>query len=153
MNLRTQKRIAADILKVGINRVKFDSEKANEIKEAITKSDMRSLIKEGVVSKKPMLSQSKARARKIKEQKRKGNRKGPGSKKGTKNARLRSKTIWVTKIRVLRRFLKDLRAKKLLESKDYRSLVLKAKGGFFRNKRHIKLYVTERKLVKGAKDE
>jgi len=153
MNLKTQKRIAADILKVGINRVKFDSEKLSEIKEAITKSDMRSLIGEGLVSKRPFLSQSKARARKIKEQKKKGNRKGPGSRKGTKNARLRSKTIWVTKIRVLRRFLKELKGKSMLESGDYRNLVLKSKGGFFRSRRHLKLYINEHKLVKGSSGE
>ncbi|MAG52937.1 MAG: 50S ribosomal protein L19e [Nanoarchaeota archaeon] len=153
MNLKTQKRIAADIMKVGSNRVKFDEERLDDIKEAITKTDMRSLVKEGAVSKKPYLSQSKVRARKIKEQKKKGNRKGPGTKKGTKNARLRPKRIWVNKIRVLRKFLKELKVKNMIESKNYRNLILKSKGGFFRSKRHLKLYINEHKLLKGGDDE
>ena len=152
MNLKTQKRIAAQILKVGVNRVVFDLERLNDIKEAITKSDMRGLIKEKVVSKKPYLSQSRVRARKVMEQKKKGKRKGPGSRKGSKNARIRSKTIWVRKIRVLRGFLKELKDKKMLESKDYRELFLKSKGGYFRSKRHLKLYVNEHKLLKGVEE-
>ena len=114
---------------------------------------MRSLIKEGVVSKKPLLSQSRVRARKIKEQKKKGGRKGPGSKKGSKNARIRNKTLWVRKIRVLRKFLRELKAKEMLDTKDYRELLLKSKGGYFRSKRHLKLYVNERKLLKGVEEK
>jgi large subunit ribosomal protein L19e len=151
MKLRTQKRIAASVLKVGTNKVKFDSDRLGDIKEAITKTDMRSLVKEGVVSKKPVVGQSRSRARKITLQKRKGLRKGPGSRKGTKNARLRRKTIWVVKIRVLRKFLKELKTKKLIESGNYRALMLRAKGGFFRSKRHLKLYLNEHRMLKEKK--
>ena len=152
MNLKTQKRIAAQILKVGITRVKFDSDKLSEIKEAITKTDIRSLIKEGVISGKPYLSQSRVRARKIKEQRKKGRRKGAGSKKGTKNARSNRKTLWVTKIRLLRSFLRELKTNGKIEVKDYRNLILKSKGGFFRSKRHLKLFITEKKMVKENKE-
>tara|TARA_Y100000310_G_scaffold342571_1_gene446367 strand:- start:761 stop:1225 length:465 start_codon:yes stop_codon:yes gene_type:complete len=154
MNLKTQKRIAASILKVGVNRIKLDNEKLDDIKEAITRTDIKSLINQGLISKKPFLSQSKGRARKIKEQKRKGNRKGPGSRKGTKNARLRRKTLWVTKIRVLRKLLRELKGKKLIDSKNYRTLILRSKGGFFRSKRHLKLFISEHKMVEEKdKDE
>ncbi|MBU2639558.1 MAG: 50S ribosomal protein L19e [Nanoarchaeota archaeon] len=150
MNLKTQKRIAAQILKCGTTRVTFDLERLNDIKEAITKSDMRSLIKEGVVSRKAYQSQSRARARKLSEQRRKGNRKGPGSIKGTKNARVKRKSLWVIKIRILRGLLKELKSKGKLESKEYRSLLMKSKGGYFRSKRHLKLYINEHKLTKGG---
>jgi large subunit ribosomal protein L19e len=152
MSLKTQKRIAAQILKIGVTRVRFDSEKLSEIKEAITKTDIRALIKGGVISGKPYLSQSRVRARKIKEQKKKGRRKGAGSKKGTKNARSNRKTLWVTKIRLLRSFLRELKTKGKIEVKDYRNLILKSKGGFFRSKRHLKLFITERKMVKETKE-
>lgn len=148
MKLNTQKRIAAKVLKIGINKVSFDTEKLDEIKEAITKSDIRSLVKNKVISKKAGNSQSRVRARKIKEQKKKGNRKGPGSKSGTKKARSNPKTLWVRKIRVLREFLRELKDNDKINSKDYRNLILKSKGGYFRSKRHIKLYITEHRMVK-----
>lgn len=151
MKLKTQKRIAADILKVGINRVKFDSEKLSEIKEAITKSDIRGLIKQGSIKSKPYQSQSRGRARKLLVQKRKGRRKGPGSRKGKKTARLSTKDTWMKKIRLQRKFLRLLKSKNLLIPKNYRNLILKAKGGFFRSKRHIKLFIEEHNMVEEKK--
>lgn len=148
MNLTTQKRIAAQILNIGINKVRFDNDKLNDIKEAITKSDIRSLIKSKIITVKKAMHQSRGRARIIKKQKRKGNKKGPGSRKGTKNARLNSKTVWVRKIRGLRSLLRELKMKGKLNNKDYRDLFLKSKGGLFRSKRHLKLYINEHGMVK-----
>ena len=53
----------------------------------------------------------------------------------------------MNKIRNLREFLKELKSKELIDNKNYRELYLKAKGGFFRNKRHLKTYVNERGLI------
>jgi len=47
--------------------------------------------------------------------------------------------------------LKDLRDKDLVTKKDYHELYLKSKGGFFRSKRHIKLYLEEHRLIKREK--
>jgi len=88
---------------------------------------------------------SKLRARKRKVQKRKGRQKGPGSKKGKQRS---GKREWMNKIRVQREFLKELRDKNIIDKKVYRNLYLKSKGGFFRSKRHIKLYLTEHRLGK-----
>lgn len=151
MNLRNKKRIASSILKVGLKRVKFDSDKLPEIKESITKGDIKSLIKSKVITPKKKRGISKYRARKIKLQKKKGRRKGLGSRKGKKTARLPSKKLWMGKIRAQRSLLKDLKNKKLISSKDYRILYLKAKGGFFRTKRHIKVYIKEHNLIKNEK--
>ena len=41
--------------------------------------------------------------------------------------------------------------KEFIEKKTYQKLYLKAKGGFFRNKRHIKLYLEEYGLLKKKK--
>ncbi len=151
MSLKTQRRIAAHLLKVGINRVRFDQSKLAEIKEAITKSDIRSLIKQKAVGIRPYLSHSRARIRKLIVQKRKGRRKGQGSRKGKKTARLSPKKVWMQKIRLQRGFLRLLKDKDLITTKIYRNLILKAKGGFFRSKRHIKLYINEHNLVKEKK--
>jgi len=146
MKFTTQKRIAAQILRVGTSKVWFDPDKLSDIKEAITKSDIRSLISADSISAKKSNFHSRAGARRLKIQKRKGNKKGSGSREGKTTARLSRKRVWVAKIRLQRGFLSELKQKKLLKNSDYRDLLAKAKGGFFRNKRHIKLYLEERSL-------
>ncbi|MBU1245599.1 MAG: 50S ribosomal protein L19e [Nanoarchaeota archaeon] len=151
MKVNNQKRIAADVLKCGVNRVWFDESRLDEIKEAITKADIRRLIGDKAIKAKPLQSTSRAHARKILEQKRKGRRKGSGKRKGKRTARLSDKVVWMIKVRLQRNFIKELRDKKLIAPGNYRILYRKVKGGFFRSKRHIKLYITENKLVQNVK--
>ncbi len=148
MTLKTQRRIAAQILKAGAGKIWFDPEKLGEIKEAITKSDIRSLIKAKIIKLKRLPHQSKARARRIKLKKRKGLRSGKGSRKGKKTARLSRKKIWIAKIRTQRVFLRLLMEKNLIDKKTFRDMMAKAKGGFFRNRRHIKTYLQEKNILK-----
>jgi len=49
-------------------------------------------------------------------------------------------------VRGQRNFIKELKDKSLVEGKTYRNLYSKVKGGYFRNRRHIKLYLEENKL-------
>ncbi|MBN2422501.1 50S ribosomal protein L19e [Candidatus Woesearchaeota archaeon] len=151
MKLNVQKRLVANIIKGSKKRVKFDPLRLDEIKEAITKEDIKSLIKDNAIKVVSKRGVSKGRARKKQKQRKKGLRAGPGSRKGTKNARLKRKKIWVNKIRAQRALLKELEKKKLIPKKVYRELYVKSKGGFFRSKRHIKLYLTEQGLLKTKK--
>lgn len=146
MNLASKKAIAAKILKVGVNRVWFDPDRLDEIKDALTKADIRKLIKDFAIQAKPVKSISRGRARKKLEQKRKGRRKGPGSRKGKRTARLSKKRAWIQRARPQREFIKMLREKGLITKKTYRMIYAKIKGGFFRSKRHIKLYLNEHNL-------
>jgi len=148
MNLSTQKRITAKLLKIGRNKVKFDTSKLAEIKEAITKTDLRILIKRSVISKKKKNAQSKVRVRHIKKQKSKGRRKGQGSRKGTKTARTPKKMKWMIKVRSQRNLIKGFKNKELITPETFRSLYKKIKGNLFRSKRHIKLYLKEKELFK-----
>ncbi len=144
--LKTQKRLAAQILQCSRKRVWFDSTMLEDIKEAITKADIRSLIRNKVIRKIPSKGVSRVRARKMIIQRRKGRRHGPGSIKGKRGARLSKKNAWMGRIRIQRRFLKELRDKKIVSKSNYRTLYQLAKGGFFRSKRHIKLYIEEHGL-------
>lgn len=146
MNLSNKKRIAARLLKAGETRVWFDPGRLQEIKEAITKADIRKLINDLAIQAKPKIGVSRFRARKIALQKRKGRQQGEGSKKGTFRARLPKKQEWMAKIRSQRYFLKDLKEKELVRSSDYRKLYLMCKGSFFRSIRHIKLYMEEHNM-------
>lgn len=145
--MKQKKRIAASILKTSPSKVRFIADALEEIKKAITRSDFRGLIamKKVVVSGKN--EQSRSRARKIASQKRKGRQSGVGNRKGKKFASVNRKERWMAKVRAQRVFLKELREKKILNPTNYRSLYSKSKGGYFRNKRHIKLYITERGLA------
>lgn len=146
MKLNTQRRVAASLLKCGPGRVRFDPASLSDIKEAITKSDMRLLISDGIVSKDAVKGVSRARARKLHTQKRKGLRRGSGSRKGTPSAIQDSKRQWMTQIRSQRTFIQELRESQLVSHDTYRDLYRKSKGGFFRSRRHIKLYLDDHRL-------
>jgi large subunit ribosomal protein L19e len=148
MQLKIQKRLAAQILKASENNIWLDSNRLDEIKEAITKADVKSLIKDNAIKAKKIKGISRYRARKRREQKRKGRRSGFGSIKGGKHARLSKKRGWINHIRIQRLFLQNLRDKEVIDASSYRSLYMKSKGGFFRSKRHIKIYMKEHGIGK-----
>jgi large subunit ribosomal protein L19e len=146
MELNVQKQLAAQVLKCSPKRVRFDQERLAEIKEGITKGDIRSLIKQGAIQGIQKQGISRLRAKERQSQRKKGRQRGHGSRKGSKNARLSQKGQWMDRVRLQRAFLKELKAKKLVETETYHTLYLKAKGGFFRSIRHMKIYMTENKL-------
>ncbi len=146
MKLSTQKRLAADVMKVGMSRVWIDPEFEDEVSLAITRDDIRRLVDEGAIQKKPVVGVSRGRARYVLRQKRKGQRKGPGTRKGKASTNLSGKERWMMKIRPMRKELKQLRDSGKISRKTYRELYLKAKGNAFRNTAHLKTYISERKL-------
>jgi large subunit ribosomal protein L19e len=149
MKLSTQKRLAAHVMNTGTTRVWIDPEFQDEVSLAITKNDVRRLVDEGAIQARQKQGVSRGRARFRRNQIRKGQRRGPGTKKGKATAVLTKKDRWMMKIRPMRKELKKLRADGKISSKVYRDLYLKAKGNSFRNTGHLKTYITERKL--GAK--
>ncbi len=148
MKLTSQKRLGAQVMKVGKSRVWIDPQFEDEASLAITKEDIRRLVDEGVIQKRPKKGVSRGRARHILRQKRKGQRKGPGRKKGKATAKLSGKDRWMMKIRPMRRELKQLRSEGKITRGVYRELYLKAKGNAFRNTAHMRTYIKERKLGK-----
>jgi len=141
MNLRYQRRIAADLLKCGENRVWMNPEKIEEIKKAVTRRDIENLINMGLIKKEEEKGISRGRARKRAMQKKKGRRKGHGSRKGKAGARLPSKSRWIKTIRPIRAYLRELRDKGIINEKTYRLYYRRAKGGQFKNKAHLKLHL------------
>lgn len=146
--MQTQKRLAARLLKTSPQKIRFQPDALEEIQKAITRSDIRGLIAVKKITELKTPHHSRGRARKLAFQKRKGRRRSHGSRKGCLGAKVPRKTQWLLRVRLQRKFLKELREKKLLSPQDYRQVYLKIKGGFFRNKRHLKLYLEENKLLK-----
>jgi len=151
MTLRNKRRMISSSKGVGLKRIKFESSALDEIKNAITKSDSRGLIKRGVIVIKKKKGSSRARARKKIVQKRKGRQKGKGSRKGKRTARLPRKRSWINKIRAQRNLLKELRSKEIITKKVFNTVYKKTKGGFFRSRRHIRTYLGEHNLISEKK--
>jgi large subunit ribosomal protein L19e len=147
-SLKNQKRLAAKAVSVGIDNVRLVPERISEIKEAITKEDIRALIKSGAIIIYAKKSPSRIRARLRQKQKKRGRRRGAGKRKGAKFARAPGKLTWTRKIRLMRSTLKALREKNRITKETYKDIYLKAKGGFFRDKGHMMFYLEQGKLLK-----
>ncbi len=124
----------ASMLGVGKKRVWIDPSRLEEVKEAMTRDDLRRLIERGVIRILPKGGQSTARAKVLKIKKRKGRRRGPGSRKGS---RVDEKREWIKRVRALRRALRILRGKGIITPSQYRELYRKVKGGHIRSKSHL----------------
>ena len=145
--MKHKKRLAAQLLKTSSHKVRIAPGAQEDVSKAITRSDMRGLIAIGKIVKSTKNQHSRSGARKISEQKRKGRQKGVGTKKGKKYSSVTRKDRWVARVRTQRVFLRLLREKKLVTPKNYRHLYTRSKGGYFRNKRHIRLYMEEHSLI------
>lgn len=143
MDLSVQRRIAADVMNCGTDRVFFQEDAAARIKEAITKADMRTLVKQGIVKKLQKKGVSRVRANKRVVQRRHGRQQGSGTRKGRRTARLPSKDAWMNKVRSQRKYLQELRENETINQAQYKLLFAKVKGDFFRSKRHITLFLSE----------
>lgn len=151
--MKTQKRLAASVLKTSPYKIKFSQSRLADIKEAITKSDIRMLVSEKAIKKDAVKGISRVRANKLKVQKSKDLRKGPGSREGKKTARLSKKKNWMNKVRSQRKLLAELKEKSKISNATYRELYYKSKGGYFRSRRHILLHLTEKELFVGGSDK
>jgi len=149
MNLSVQRRIASEVLGCGLNRVWMDSSKAEEIRMAITREDIRGLVNKGVIKKKQEEGISRHRARKQHIQKKKGRRRGHGTFKGSKFSRYPKKRRWIDTIRPLRRELKRLYSADEISTNVYRKLYGMATGGAFRSVEYMKSYMTDHEMIKG----
>ncbi len=148
MNLRVQRKLAASVMRVAPKRVRLDPAHAAELKDAITKRDIRGLIGAGLISALPARRPSRVRARKLARQRAKGLRKGFGSRKGSPNSRLPDKQVWMRRIRAQRTYLLGLKAAQRISKATFTDVYRKAKGGFFRSRRHIKIFLSEHALLK-----
>lgn len=150
-DLSLQKRLASEILGVGVSRVKISPARISDVAEAITREDVKRLIEEGAIWAEPEhgITGYSSKVRRLK--RRKGHRRGHGKRKGSKDARLSPKQIWVSRIRKIRAFLRYLRDKKIIDKKTYRKLYMLAKGGYFSSFNALKIYLREQGIVKDIK--
>ncbi len=138
--LTLQRRLAADILKVGETRVAMGPEHLEDIKNAITRSDIRKMISHGYIT----VKRSKIKRPELYKKKRK---KGYGSRKGRLEAKVTKKERWINTIRPLRRMLKELRDKGTIDTMTYRKTYMLIKSGIFRSRSHLRVYLKQKGIL------
>ncbi|HLE07350.1 MAG TPA: 50S ribosomal protein L19e [archaeon] len=139
-NASKQKKLAAKILKCGESRVWISPELGTKLEAAITRQDIRNLIRKGKIKKLP----AKENPPHVEHR-----RQNIGSRKGAKGARVGKKDMWFRVVRPQRKLLKELRPK-LVEG-AYRKLYGLVKGNVFRSRAHLTTYVNEKKLLTDEK--
>jgi len=144
--LLLQKRLAADILKVGQSRITMNPEHLEDIKNAITRRDIKRMISKGYIKTK----RSKVKRPKLYQKKKK---RGPGRRKGSSGARLTKKERWMHTIRPLRKMLKELRNKEKIDKRTYRNTYMLVKSGMFRSRSHLRLYLKQKGVLHEGKSK
>jgi large subunit ribosomal protein L19e len=142
-DLSAQRRLAADVLDVGKNKVWLDPERQGDIADAITRADVRDLVQEGAIRAEEPQGNSRGRARERQEKQAYGHQSGAGSRKGTAGGRSDPKDEWRSRIRAQRRKLKELRDEGDLDASAYRDLYDKAGGGEFDSVGDLERYIAD----------
>jgi len=127
MKFQAQKKLAARIKKVGVGRIWLDPLRLEDVKQAITRGDIKDLIKDKAIKVKPKTKKAKS--------------KGKPGKKGTGRIRKRirnRKAKYVSKIRKIRRYLDYVCKNKEITKKEKDKLRKLAKSGHFRSLKHLK---------------
>ncbi|MFB6122397.1 MAG: 50S ribosomal protein L19e [Haloferacaceae archaeon] len=140
-DLGAQRRLAADVLDVGEDRVWMDPDEQAEIAEAITREDIRDLVQAGTIRAEDAKGNSRGRARERDEKRSYGHQKGAGTRRGKAGARQNEKDDWASRIRAQRRRLRELRDDGPLDRSQYRELYNKASGGEFDSVARLEAFI------------
>jgi large subunit ribosomal protein L19e len=127
MKLDKKKDLAARTLGVGRKRVIFNKERLDEIKESITRQDIRELVNDKAIS----ISEIKGKKKIVKRK----TRRRAGSVKKTVN---KSKRDYMTITRKLRAYVKELRKHGAVDSEQYWKLRKEIRAKEYKSKANLK---------------
>jgi len=138
MNIKQKKSLAMKAFKIGKDRIVFLQSRLNEIKEAITKQDIRDLKKEGAI----IIKDVKGRRKNTKGK----NKRSVGNIRKKVNKR---KKEYVIMTRKLRRYVAEQKKQGTLSREDSLDIRKKIRNKFFKSKAHLKTYMQNlNKLIK-----
>jgi len=130
MNLAKKKALAVKTLKVGKGRIVFVNSRLNDIKEAITKQDIKDLQKDGAI----IVKAVKGRKKVLKKSK----NKSPGNVRKKVNKR---KKEYVIMTRKLRRYVAEMKEQGKLSQEKVKDIRNKIRNKMFKSKAHLKEYI------------
>jgi len=130
MNLNKRKELASKVLGVGKNKIWFNPSNLEEIKEAITKQDIRDLYESGAIR----VKENKGR----RANEPRTTRRGPGKIKMTVRD---EKGDYMILTRKFRRYINELRKQKKITQEKYMEIRKKIKSKEFKNKAHLKDHI------------
>lgn len=123
-------------------RIRFDPEHLDDIADAITRENIRSLITANTITLHPIGGTSHGRANIKRIQKHKRGTTA-GSKRGRKGARMGKKVNHIAKVRSLRRLIKIAKDRKEISNVDFWKLYGRIGGNLVRNKAHLRTLMAE----------
>ena len=119
----------------GRERVRIKAESMEDVKKAITRDDVRKLIKDGTIF------AVKPKERAPQEEQRRKRKRGTGKRKGSAKAR-RGRT-WEKKVRSQRILLKRLSCMGKVDNTTFKRYYLLVKGNAFADKRSLLLHLSD----------
>jgi large subunit ribosomal protein L19e len=133
MKLDKKKALASRIFGVSKSRILLVEPRLEEIKEAITKEDIRSLKEDGAIIIKPIRAKKSRQKRKVK--------RSPGNIK--KNVKSRKRT-YIILTRKLRKHVQELKNKNILTRDQTSDIRKKIRNKYFRSKSQLKEYTSQK---------
>ncbi len=132
MSVKLTRRIASELLGRGATKIRFKPEAVPDAEKALTRDDVRAMIKSGSVFALPMKHNISAYGAELAKKRTQGRKRGQGKRRGTLKAR--GQLDYKKKIRAQRRVIASLKADKTIDNLMFKKLYLLVKGGTFPNK-------------------
>jgi large subunit ribosomal protein L19e len=129
MNLSKKKKLAKRTFGVGENRIVFVESRLNDIKEAITKQDMRDLRQDKAI----IIKEKKGRKKVIRKR-----RRSTGNIRKKINTRKRDYVILTRK---LRKYVSEMKNQGKISKEEVDDIRKKIRNKTFRSKSHLKEYI------------
>jgi large subunit ribosomal protein L19e len=133
MSIKLTKRIASDLIGRGESAIKIKPDFTAQAKKAITREDVRALVKSGGIYAVKAKHNLSAYSKVLREKRIKGRRRGMGRRKGTIAAR-GGLLLYKKKIRGQRRLIKALKEEKSIDNIKFKKYYALVKGGNFATK-------------------
>ncbi|MGC8547756.1 MAG: 50S ribosomal protein L19e [Candidatus Micrarchaeia archaeon] len=141
MTIKFVKRVAGELLHRGENAIKIKESARSDAEKALTKDDVRKLIKDGSVYAELPKHNLSLHGKLLRQKRAKGRKRGYGKRKGT--AKARAGKVWERKVRSQRLLLKRLKEIGKINTKTFDKFYASIKGNAFPDKRSLLLHLSD----------